>query len=288
MKKTLLLLLVIFTVNLQAQKFSLRMNLVKGTTYYQNTSGEMVIKQHIQDQDIAINMIITGKMSYKVTKIDDGVYDMEVRYLNMAFSMDMPGGKMEFSAEKDDTFSLMLKALIDKPFGMKLTAQGRVTELTGLNALFDKMMDGFDVDEMQKAQLKAQLEQSYGEGAIRKNFETTFSFFPENPVGIGEKWTVKTQLDGGLTADIKTTYELKSVSGDYYILSGNANITPSKSDDSGKVLQDVSGTMTSDIKLNKATGWVSSAKINQIVDGKFEVNDEKATMKMVNEIILTD
>ncbi len=46
MKKTLLLLLVIFTVNLQAQKFSLRMNLVKGTTYYQNTSGEMVIKQH--------------------------------------------------------------------------------------------------------------------------------------------------------------------------------------------------------------------------------------------------
>jgi hypothetical protein len=284
MMKTLLTLLgsVILLIPCSAQKVMLQLNLEKGGIYSQNLVSNLSINESVNGQQINILMTIDGKMSYKVIEIQDNIYDMEVRYVSLNMKMTLSNVTAEFSSEKNDESDIMsslLASIKDKPFMVKMTKSGKVNEVKNIDVLFSNMFDKLpQLNEAQKQQVMDQLKQAYGEKAFKGNIEMCSAIFSDAPVSRGDKWTVNTQLEAGMAAKMETVYELKEITDNYYQILGNSEIATADKDayvesNGMKLKYDLSGTMISDIQIDKISGWVKHALINQSMKGTAYVKE---------------
>ena len=282
--KRILNLLIVFVLltSCQAQKEKLELNLTKGEIYNQKMVSNVTIIQTINGQLVNMKISINAEMTYKVADFQNSVYDMEVCYETLVMKMILPNGQMEFSSEKNDgsdIFSTILGTMKNKPFFVKMTNTGKVIEVKNIDALFSDMFDKFpQLSDVQRQQIREQIMQAYGEKAFKGNIEMCSAIFSDSPVSKGDKWVINTQLEAGMSAKMETEYEFKGVADSYYHILGNSVIETADKDayveSNGMPLQyDMAGTMSSDIKIDKETGWTMSAIINQSIKGTAYVKD---------------
>lgn len=288
----------------QVQKTNLTLQLEVGKSYNQTTNSKATIIQDIEGQEMTIEMIMKGNMSFLVKAVHSNVYDMEVKYNNMAMTMQLPEGTMEFSSDnkdKNDVFSSILSAMIDSPFQIKMTTQGKVMEIKNIDALIEAALAKFpEIPENERVQIKAQLMKAYGEEAFKSAFEMVMTIYPDKLVNKGDSWLIQTQLAPGLSADMITTYTYVEQTADYFLIVGDSKIKSNNTDvyieaNGFSVKYDLTGTMASKIKIDKITGWILEAKINQDMQGDvyFKENPQMPNgmtipMVMKNELIFTD
>jgi hypothetical protein len=287
-----------------AQKQKLELNLITGNTYSLNLVSNASITQNIGNQQVNMKMTIIGKLDYKVINIQDSIYNLEVKYENLAMKMALPNGEMEFSSEKNDIndiISTVLGTIKNKPFILKMTKLGRIVEVKNMDTLFFAMLDKFpQLSKVQKQQIQGQIEQAYGEKALKGNFEMISAIFSDLPVAKGDKWTINTQLESGMSANMETIYELKEINDSYCIISGDSKIETADKDvytelNGISLKYDMSGTMFSNIKINKISGWIMDSNINQALKGTVQIKPNpqmpdgmKYQMTMNNEMIITE
>lgn len=262
----------------QSQKETLELNLIKGEVYRQNMISNASVVQTLEGQQIKMDMSIGGNMTYRVLDIQDGLYEMDVRYesLTMKVSHPLYGVVMEIDTKKNDESDMVSKIfgmITDKPFLVKMTKTGKVTEVKDVELLFSDMFDTFpELDDNQKQQIKDQMMQAYGEKAFKGNLEMCSAIFPDVPVSKGEKWNVKTQLESGFSANMETVYQLNDITDSHFQIIGNSTVETADKEayieSNGMPMKyDMAGTMVSDIKIDKVTGWVLSAEISQSISG---------------------
>jgi hypothetical protein len=281
MKTILSLFFVCVMVTASAQKVKLMLNLKAGETYRQIMTSNVEIVQDIQGQQMKILMSVRGAASYKVTTVENSIYSMDVVYDSLSMTMELPNGRVEFSSEKNDDTDIMstlLASIKSKSFQVKMTSTGTVKEVKGIEALFETMFQSSpELPEAQRRQLLDQVMKAYGEEAFRGNLEMVTSIYTENPVAIGETWLITTQLKGGMTATLQTTYKLKEATADFFMISGEASLVTDKSvyvESNGMpIAYDLSGTMLSDIQVNRKSGWIKLAKLNQSIKGTANIKD---------------
>ena len=305
MKKILgFVFLLLLVTSCEAKKERLELNLTKGETYTQQMASSMSILQTINGQEVKTNMSVHGNMTYKVIDIQNSVYEIEVRYESLALKMSMPGGTMEFSSEKNDAndiLSTLLGVMKNKPFLVKMTKTGKVKEVKNIENLFSDMFSKTPtLNEMQQQQIRQQLMQAYGEQAFKGNLEMCSAIFPDSTVTKGDKWVIKTKLESGMAANMETSYELKETEDTFYIISGISKIVTADKDayiqSNGMPLKyDMTGTMTSEIKINRKTGWVIESKTSQTIQGTAQIKDNpqmpggmSIPMTMNNEMTVTE
>lgn len=305
MKKILnFVLAFILTTSCFAQKEKFELNLIKGEIYTQKMISNVSIIQTVNGQQVNTNMTINGVTTYKVTDIQNSIYNMEVRYESLSMKMSLPNGTMEFSSEKNDEkdiFSSILGVMKKKPFFVKMTKSGKIEEVKNVEMIFSNIFEKFpQLTDNQKQQIQSQLMQSYGEKAFKGNLEMCSAIFPDSPVAKGDKWIIKTKLESGMAVNLETTYELKEVNDTYCLFSGASKIETVDKDayiqSNGMPLKyDMSGTMFSEIKINRKTGWVIESKINQTIKGIAQIKDNSQVpggmtipMTMNNEMIITE
>ncbi|RZK33888.1 MAG: hypothetical protein EOO90_31610 [Pedobacter sp.] len=160
-------------------------------------------------------------------------------------------------------------------FTMKMSKTGKIVEVKGIEKLFDGLIESTALPAAQLAQMKTQLSQSYGEEAFKANMEMSMALYPKLAVSVGDKWITKGKFKSGMTADIETTYTLKDITSDYYIITGISKISTTGKDvnvnNGMKMIYHMAGDMTSDIKINKITGWMANAIILQHIKGHTEL-----------------
>ncbi len=276
MKKILALLIIImYSIHCLAQKEQIELNLIKGQTYRQNMVADMLTGQNAGGQEITIKMQISGKTAYKVLNVIDSIYDIEVKYESLAMKMEMPSGGMIMDSEKEnpeDVFSKVLAVMKNHPFQIKISKSGKVIDVKNIENLFNAFNDFPDLPAVQKEQIKKQLSDSYGEKSFKNNLEMSMSIFPAKPVSKGDRWTIKSQFESVSSAKTETTYELKEITSDYYLLTSVAKITTSDNDNyverNGiQMKSDLNGSSNAEIKIDKKTGWIISSKTNQQISG---------------------
>jgi hypothetical protein len=123
--------------------------------------------------------------------------------------------------------------------------------------------------------------------------------FPEKPVVKGGKWTTSVKTTISMPMTVKTTYELVDVTDSYFEIKGDATIITDKT--TPKITggmpfrYDMTGTIVSDIKADKKTGWITNSKVTQNIKGTATVEDTpnipggmSVPMTMTNEMTVTD
>jgi hypothetical protein len=305
MKKIInLFFMFVLCATCQAQEEKLELNLSKGEIYYQNCTSDSTTAQNIKGEYSFMNTIINAKISFKVIDIQDSIYEMEVRYESLSMKMGLPNSVVEFSSEKNDDkdiFSSILGAMKNKPFLVKMSKAGRVDEVKNIESLFSNLFDKFpQLTIDQKQQLQKQMIQAYGEKAFKGNLEMVTAIFPDSKVSKGDGWVIKTQLESGMSANLETNYELEEINDQYWLIKGDSKISTADKDAyiqaNGMPLKyDLTGTMSSDIKITKKSGWIMEAKISQAITGNARIKDNSKVsggtiipMKIKNDMTITD
>src|SRR6185503_12773663 len=285
MKKTLTLLLIVgAAINCYAQKAKIRLNLKQDSTYYLNQNSTLTMTQDIQGQQQVITMVLTGLAAHKVMAVNDTTYELAVQFEDFGMKMQM-GEKtlMMVDTKNKDSQDIMTKimlGMLNKPITVIITKLGKVLEVKNTDNLYAGMFNGFpQLTDGQKAQIKAQVEKSFGEKTFKNNFQDAFAVLPGIAVGINDTWVADTKLETVMMANIKTTYTLKGITDRDYVIHGDASVTSGGTADfvvsNGMPIRynNVKGAITAEIKLDKTTGWVLESKTTKNIKGDAEIQD---------------
>lgn len=305
MKTIFTLILTVFVLtSCQTQNSDLSLKLEKGKEYKQITNSKATIIQEVNGQKMNMVMTIKGTMTFLVKDITENGYNMDAKFEELSMSMQMPQGLMEFSSEKNDAndiFSTILGAMKDKAFGITMSKTGKITDVKNVEALWSTAINTFDqLPEMQKEQIKAQIMKAYGGEALKGNIEMVTAIYPDSPVNRGDKWTINTKLESGMSANMTTDYEFAELTSEYALIKGKSTIVTADKEayieSNGMPMKyDLTGSMDSEIKVDKNTGWIIEATINQKIEGDTYIkenpqlpNGMKIPMTMINDMVITN
>ncbi|MCH8534932.1 MAG: DUF6263 family protein [Flavobacteriaceae bacterium] len=278
MKKLTLLTLVLITLMScgQQDKIELGLDLKEGETYSYNSSVQMNLNQMMMGQEADVEMQMDAHMSFLNQGKNGSHSQLEGQYDYISFSTAMPQMQMKVSSDELDAenpMSSIFNQMVNQKFNFELSSTGRVHAVKGIEALLSKLIkDNEEISEMEKMQLEAQIQQTYGAEALSNNLETTFAIYPDKKVKIGDTWTVITQLQNDYPAQVKTTYTLVDFDDDYVYLEGEGEVATVEGEEAMEVNGmafnfDLKGDHTSQIKLDRKTGWIIDAEILQNAKG---------------------
>ncbi|MCW3807075.1 DUF6263 family protein [Plebeiibacterium marinum] len=302
-KIKVLALMLVLVASVSAQKVKLTLNLNKGQEYNQNMDSKITISQQVSGMTMDIGMDIKGVMAFVVDEVSNEGYDMSVRYKSLTMKMDLPTGVMEYSSEKgdlNDIFSGILGSMVNKTFYITMLKSGRIKEVRNVDVLFGSMFENFpNVPEAQLKQIKKQLKDAYGAKALKGNMEMVTSVFPEKPVAVGDTWNVDTDMESGFAAKMNSVYKYMGQDEGCYLIEGNSKINTVDKDvyvenNGMKMKYNMKGSLVSKIKVDKKTGWIVEAKIDQEMKGTTEIqsnaqmpNGMSIPMEMKNKMTVT-
>lgn len=299
-----LILTLIILIPCQAQKVNLALNLEVGKEYEQYTDSKSTIIQDINGENFNMKISNRGTMIYLVKSINNNNYCMDVRYEHIAMSMQFAHTTVEFSSDKEDEndlFSKALKTMINKPFEITISKTGKIIDIKNIDLLLNSAIEGFSqIPEAQAEQLKSQLTKAYGADAYKGSIEMVTAIYPENSVNKSDKWNITTSLEAGMAIKLSTEYEFADFTTEYAVINGNSTINTEDKDayvmTNGMPMKfDLTGSMSSNIKVDKKTGWIIEAKINQQLKGNAHLKESDQMpngmiipMELSNEIRITN
>jgi hypothetical protein len=228
-----------------------------------------------------IEIGVSGKTSFKVLQKTDSVYNMDVSYQELSMTMNLPSGIVTYSSEKADEepVSKLFRAFKGKQFGITMTRFGKILEITRLDTIFESLVNEMTQGTpQQKQQIKAQLQQSFGEKAFRGSFEQITLIYTNAPVELGSKWTVQTTIESVVSAKMTTTFELKQKEATFNLITAFSTIGPKKNGQTAEVNgmpaeYNLNGTSEWILKVDSKTGWIIEGQTKQSLSGKVLIKD---------------
>ena len=265
MKFLLLLLIAVCSQTLFAQKTSVQLHLEKGKTYTHALNSQSEIYQRANGKTTKTNMLVTAKITYKVKSVKNGSYYLETQYRNMNISIDQADGKdMNFNSDKpsDDLLSNFFYHMCRTPFYITMNSLGEISSVEGIGRLVENGIKGLDLPKEKVEQIKVGLSEAYGEKAFKGNFEIITLIYPKAAVELNESWETETAIySKNIQATLKTNYYLEQAGEDYLQLKGESEIISNKLTEESKMV----GSASIHMSLDKNSGWIHSAKVDQII-----------------------
>lgn len=271
------------------------LNLLKNGVYTYHSVSKLSIQQTVNGQQMNMLMNVSGTISFTVTEVRDTFYLMEARYTRLAMDMKVPNGDVSFNSDNMDEnngFSRVMSVIKDKPFPIRMTRKGRVIASSGIESLFIGIIDTLTgVSDEKKQQFKEQLTKAYGEKALKGSIEAATAIFPDIKVAKGAKWKTSTLLETGMGAGMETVYELKEITDSSYRIAASSLIKTDKEaymETNGIPSKyDLTGTMLSEIEIDRKSGWIiaSSGKQNIAGTAEIKINGLAASGMIITMII---
>ena len=275
MKNRSILFFLFFSHAVMAQKTAIQLNLKKGEVYEHHIHSESEVFSKNNGKTSKFSMLVEACVSYKVKSFKKDVYTIEAQYRQMDITVHNSDGTnivMLSDGKADDLMSTIFHQLCQSSFEMQITKFGEITKVEGINRLFEKSINDLPVPTERKEKLKAELESSYGEKSFKGNFEMITLIYPKTLVALNESWQTQTDIySKTIKAKMEYTYTWLGSSDDGIIISGKST-TLSDEKNTTENLKKVDGSSTILMHLNKETGWIRKATVNQNM--RFGTKDE--------------
>ncbi|UII24474.1 DUF6263 family protein [Fulvivirga maritima] len=292
--RILLLCLCLISISSFAQKASIELNLKKGTEYKQHSAYAMKIDQNMGGQQVNMDINLNNNMSFLVTDVKGDLFTMDVKYESMIMEMTMPQMNMSYSSEageEADIMSQILASMKGKTFNIKMDKTGHIKEISNIDNVFSAIDDFDQIPAGQKGQIKDQLKKSFGKESFTSSMESLFAIFPNKKVAPGDTWDISNEIKTTMDLNMEGTYKYEEATAEDYVISGNTKIQSGDepTDVNGmQMTYNMSGTMLSDIKVNKKSGWISEANLTQELSGTASAGGMEIPMNTKSTIKITD
>jgi hypothetical protein len=252
-----------------------------------------------------VKLLDAGSAPRKALRFHLKAGDKESAVMTMKMSMEMSGALSSGQAVKmpamsmpmditvqsvapngDITYTMVMEepGVADEPGAMPGVVQAMKTSLASLKGL---SMTGVISDRgiVRQAAMKIPadadpaLRQSMDQ--MKDSLSKMSAPFPEEAVGLGAKWEVRTHVtSGGMAIDQTATYQLVSVSGDRW----NAKTTIEQTAGKQKIENPALGSVQMNLlKLNSKGGGTISSDLSKLVPSQGNVD---LHMEMASEIVM--
>jgi hypothetical protein len=265
---------IVITTFANAQQILPGLTLVKGDSYHQASKAKMKIYQSIAGTETELTTRVAASVTFTVIDVNDSLYTMKTKYDTLGLTVETLQTFQHFSsAAPNHLFSSLLSAATQHSFTVLIYKTGKIKSVTGITELINTIVNNFagiSADEKEEARLR--LTNAYGEAAFKGSFESVTNIFPDRAVKLNEKWEVVTELASLMASTKKTLYHLKEVTDDSFVIYGTsfektANKNAYTQVDGTPVRYDFEGGSTSSFTINRKTGWVVKAQINDSILG---------------------
>jgi hypothetical protein len=238
---------------------------------------------------------------FEVVDVKDTVYTLKGTFGAISTKMIKDGDTIDNSkGAAGNPASELLSKINGKSYTMVMSNTGRIIETKGLDVLFDDLLKDMPVAaEAVKVMMRNSLASAYGDSAIRRSAELSSALYPAKAVKEGDSWTAENS--GGnniMTPKVKGVYTLDKVSSSEYLISNKSTIEVKNSAtpvemNNFSMKYAVSGTMTSNSKVDRKTGMIMEMKAQQNISGVVMLKTSSLPEEMVmpikatNEITMT-
>jgi hypothetical protein len=261
----------------------LRFNPKMGDTYKVQMVAEQQISQTLEGETMDVAQTIGMGFTYAITEIDaDGNAWVDVVYDSIRLDQSSPTGNVSYDSanppEEVPPEAMGIGALVGKGFRMKLSPEGEIVEVAGLDEMINDMLDDMGItDEAMLEQLRQSISEQYDADAMREQMGNTVISYPDGPVRIGDTWTETTTSGGQFPTQAESVYTLQGYQdgiatvGVTSTISINPNAEP-QSFAGMELVYNLSGEQEGVMLINVETGWMASAAITQTMSGDMTIS----------------
>jgi hypothetical protein len=257
----------------------LGINLQVGQTFNQLFLTEQNITQTIEGQQY--DMVQTMGMGYTFTVQDvepDGNMWIQAVYDSTLFKQFGPGLDVEYdSSDPPDEIpseAIGFAALVGQGFTMKMSPQGYVLEVQGVEEMVDHMLEELDLSlGYMTDSLEENFRQQFGAEAIKETMQNAMAVYPEEPVKMGDTWSQTAVMSTGFPMIVNSTWTLKERQKDTITIDVQSSVEPNPEAapiDMVTILisYEISGEQQGTIKVDEKTGWAMQATLTQNLSGQ--------------------
>ncbi|MEM0997681.1 MAG: DUF6263 family protein [Bacteroidota bacterium] len=274
------------------EKIQLEFNVEPGTVHKMLVKTDQTVAQKVMGMSQEVGNAIEMYIKQEVKAVDDqGVATVEVTYERVKMTMDNPMmGKQTYDSDnKDDEDSMLgmgYKGLIGNSFIMKMDKRAQVVDVSGVENLYGDLFD-----ELGDEQLSAQLKNSFGPEAMKKNMQQMATVFPDVLIGEGDTWGAETGMAGEFGLNLETTYKVDLIDADKCVLAMESEVKTDE--DAGidmggmKVSYDITGEQTGNIEVDRKTGLVIRGEMEQDLKGEVETMGMSVPMTIKSTITIS-
>lgn len=265
------------TQSAQSDWVTLRLNLKPGSRYRMTSSSQtkMVMLMPAMNKQPATKMEISGTgtnvMDYAVLYNNpDGTTQVRMTYGAMDNNTTMKiGGKIQPMPDNSAT-----KALLGQSIEMKLSPEGQVSDVRGLDNIWKKAfsVSNSKMPPAMQRQMESGMKKMFGDNFIKNLMQQGGMMFPENPVRIGNSWTHRIETSGQLplVANVHRTLQSRENGALTIAESGALSVgDPTKTVSLGPAALQmaITGTYSGTSILDEATGFTRSTSVAQRYGG---------------------
>lgn len=223
MKKLLILIVIAFTINTNAQESTLlRLNYKKGDAYVTNMKMS-------QEMGTVMSMDLTIIMNTDITDSSKDTYVSKMKIANISMDMSQGGMNMSYDSSKSDeeldAMGKMMKAQMGPMLQAVITIKGNTLGEVTVTSIEPNIPGASDFAN-----------------------QSNNVIYPKKAVRVGDTWTMNKE-DKGMSIDF--TYTVKSITKTNVLL-----------DVTGKVTGNATGTVTGSMDVDKKSGMPLISKID--------------------------
>ncbi len=266
------------------EKVTMSLDVKSGQTFKLLMSTEQDIKTKVMGMNNDAHQEMAFYVQYDVIGPKDDGTEMKVTYNRIKYKMEsaIMGTLVDYDSEKGEPAkgNPMTKAMADgmagmigKSFNIVMSKQGEVLSVSGADELYEGL--GQDVPP-----------QYQGEN-LEKTIQGMMTIFPKAQVGVGDTWGAESDLSGEFPLKMTTTYKVEGIDATTVYLNVDGEISAEKSEmGEGKGSIEMEGTQGGIMEVDRMTGMVLKAELNQDITGEVEAGPMKAPMEISSKITI--
>jgi Tol biopolymer transport system component len=252
----------------------------KGQSYYVRVISDSNSVQEVEGQVIISDVTSCFGYSFDVSEVDEngnGWVDCTVDWIKLR-QKTPPIDVVYDSSKKPSrvpTLAQRNAGFLGESFSVKMTPQGQVEELRGLEKLRKNMEKKIPEGRMKQQMLQTLEEQQLAD-FIKDALFNPMAVYPDKPVGIGDSWSRTGFLSSRQSFILENKWTLQDRKAGIAIIEASAAIK-SKPDavqkQDVKVKYDMSGKQAGQIEIKESTGQIIYSKMTQDLSGQTQVDD---------------
>jgi len=256
----------------------LQLKLDKGKTCYERSMIEQKITQEFMGQQQTIDMTIGVIQKLDVLDVD-GQGNMQIRrtYTWAKFKQASPMmPAVDYDSSQQTTLAAGAEgfaALVGQSYTTKMSPQGKVLEITGMEQLAEAVRKKAPAAPSQGPDA---LSTFLDKEAVRQMTESATAIYPEKPIEPGDSWTRTQVIKQGFAMITDSKWTLQKREGGVATIAATASV---KADPNGAPMQtqgmamkmDLSGSQEGTIQMDEATGLVRANRGRQQLKGQINI-----------------